>query len=110
MQLDLRNGLLHRTRQSKDDTTYQFVVPRSLRSTILICLHDDMGHVGLERTLDLVRSRFYWPKMAADVEKKIKSCGRCVRRKAPPERLAPREYPNNLPYGSGMHGLLVLGA
>lgn len=45
--------------------------------------------MGLERTLDLVRTRFFWPKMAEDVEKKIKSCGHCVRRKTQPERSAP---------------------
>lgn len=71
--LELRNGLLYRTRRSEDDTTYQFVAPELLRSSILTCLHDNMGHMGLERTLDLVRSRFYWHKMATDVEKKIKS-------------------------------------
>ncbi|KAL6459343.1 hypothetical protein MHYP_G00328150 [Metynnis hypsauchen] len=87
--LQLRNGLLYRTCQSENDITYQIVVPKSLRSTILTCLHDDMGHMGLERTLDLVRTRFYWPKMAADVEMKIKTCGRCVRRKTPPEKSAP---------------------
>ncbi|TKS65786.1 Retrovirus-related Pol polyprotein [Collichthys lucidus] len=87
--LEIRSGLLYRTRQSGDDVTYQFVAPKSLRASILKSLHEDMGHMGLERTLDLVRTRFYWPKMAADVEKKIKSCGRCVRRKAQPEKSAP---------------------
>lgn len=48
-----------------------------------------MGHMGIERTLDLVRSRFFWPRMAADIETKIKTCNRCVRRKALPERSAP---------------------
>ncbi len=52
-------------------------------------LHDRMGHVGMERTLDLLRARFYWPKMAADVEQKIRTCGRCVRRKSPPQKAAP---------------------
>ncbi|KAF7642191.1 hypothetical protein LDENG_00262800 [Lucifuga dentata] len=52
-------------------------------------LHDDIGHLGIERTLDLLRSRFYWPRMSADVEQKIKTCERCVRRKTPPERAAP---------------------
>ncbi|KAL6483337.1 hypothetical protein MHYP_G00082090 [Metynnis hypsauchen] len=56
--LQLRNGLLYRTCQSENDITYHLVVPKSLRSTILTCLHDDMGHMGLERTLDLVRTRF----------------------------------------------------
>lgn len=48
-----------------------------------------MGHMGIERTLDLARTRFYWPTMAANVEHKIRTCGRCVRRKALPEKAAP---------------------
>uniref|UniRef100_A0A1A8UYG6 Gypsy retrotransposon integrase-like protein 1 n=1 Tax=Nothobranchius furzeri TaxID=105023 RepID=A0A1A8UYG6_NOTFU len=87
--LTTRNGLLYRVRQADGDLCYQFVVPSSLRTTVLTCLHDDMGHMGLERTIDLVRSRFYWPKMMQSVEHKIKTCGRCVRRKTPPEKSAP---------------------
>uniref|UniRef100_A0A3P9JC12 Gypsy retrotransposon integrase-like protein 1 n=1 Tax=Oryzias latipes TaxID=8090 RepID=A0A3P9JC12_ORYLA len=87
--LELRDGLLYRRRQCDTVTTYQLVLPMALRSDVLRCLHDDMGHMGLERTQDLVRTRFYWPKMAADVEAKIKNCGRCVRRKSPPEKAAP---------------------
>lgn len=49
-------------------------------------IHDDMGHLGIDRTLDLVRARFYWPRMA-DVEEMIRTCGRCVRRKTPPAPL-----------------------
>jgi len=57
---------------------------------LLQSLHDDMGHMGVERTLDLARTRFYWPQvLSADVEHKIKTCGRCVCRKALPERAAP---------------------
>lgn len=87
--LEIRDGILYRTRWSGEDVTYQFVAPESLRPTILTCLHEDMGHMGVERTLDLVRARFYWPKMARDVEKKVKSCGRCVRGKIQPEKSAP---------------------
>lgn len=35
------------------------------------------------------RSRFYWPKMASDVERKVKSCCRCIRWKHQPEKAAP---------------------
>lgn len=86
---ELKNSLLYRARQSDGDIIYQFVVPMYFWSPILSWLHEDMGHLGLDRTLDLIRTRFYWPKMAKDVENKIKSCGRCVRRKTPPEKSAP---------------------
>lgn len=65
---------------------YQLALPVALRGTVLRSLHDDMGHMGMERTLDLVRTRFFWPKMSSSVEEKIKTCERCVRRKAFPEK------------------------
>lgn len=45
--------------------------------------------MGIDCTLDLVRTRFFWPKMALDVDKKVKTCGQCVRRKALPKKAAP---------------------
>ena len=48
--------------------------------------HDNMGHLGKERTLSLLHNRFYWPNMAQDVEVYVKSCPRCLRLKRLPER------------------------
>ncbi|KAG1925421.1 interleukin-1 receptor accessory protein-like 1-A [Pimephales promelas] len=87
--LELRNNILYWRRQVGSQTFYQFVLPAELRDTVLTSLHNHMGHMGVDRTLDLVRTRFFWPKMALDVERKVKTCGRCVRRKALPERAAP---------------------
>ncbi|KAL7846839.1 hypothetical protein SRHO_G00218190 [Serrasalmus rhombeus] len=87
--LELRDGVLYRRRQGENQTSYQLVLPSEFRPIVLQSLHDKMGHMGVERTLDLVRSRFYWPKMPTDVEKKIQTCGRCVRRKALPDKAAP---------------------
>ncbi|KAK7915695.1 hypothetical protein WMY93_011456 [Mugilogobius chulae] len=89
LRLELVDGVLYRRRRDDEGLSHQLVLPEELRPLVLKNLHDDMGHMGIERTLDLVRSRFYWPRMAMDVEKKVKSCGRCVRRKALPERAAP---------------------
>lgn len=55
--LELKNGLLYRKRQCDNTTVYQLVLPRVLRSSVLTSLHDEMGHLGIERTLDLARSR-----------------------------------------------------
>ena len=71
--LELRDDILYRRRQDGEQVTYQLVLPSELRSMVLQSLHNDMGHMGIERTLDLVRTRFYWPRMAADVEHKVKS-------------------------------------
>lgn len=87
--MELINGVLYRKRQNANTTTYQLVLPRELRELVLKSLHDDMGHFGVERTLDLVRDRFYWPRMSSTVEEKIRTCEWCVRRKTPAERAAP---------------------
>lgn len=87
--LELKDGLLYRKRQCDNTTVYQLVLPCVLRSSVLTSLHDEMGHLGIERTLDLARSRFYWPKMTSEVESKIKTCGRCVKRKKQPDKAAP---------------------
>ncbi|TKS67456.1 Retrovirus-related Pol polyprotein from transposon 412 [Collichthys lucidus] len=87
--LELQDDILYRRRQDGEQVSFQLVLPEELRMVVITSLHDDMGHMGIERTLDLVRSRFFWPRMAADIETKIKTCNRCVRRKALPERSAP---------------------
>lgn len=87
--LKLRDGILYRVRQEEGQMQYQLVLPEELREMVLTNLHDNMGHMGRDRTLDLVRTRFYWPRMAADVENEVKTCNRCVRRKTLPERAAP---------------------
>lgn len=85
----LKNSLLYRKRQCEGRTEYQLVLPRVLRPSVLTSLHDEMGHLGIERTIELARSRFYWPKMPAEVESKVKACPRCVKRKHQPEKAAP---------------------
>lgn len=85
---EIRNSLLTRAQQCHGQTVYQLVLPATLRPTVFKLLHDDMGHMGWERTHDLIRSRFYWPRMATDIEAQIKACGRCVRRKFLPDKAA----------------------
>ena len=36
------------------------------------------GHLGLERSLDLLKDRFYWAGMMADMENHIQTCDRCL--------------------------------
>ncbi len=40
------------------------MLPEKFHPDVLNSLHDDLGHMGVDRTLDLVRNRFYWPLRA----------------------------------------------
>ena len=64
----------------------QFVLPKKYWSRALEACHDNVGHLGIERSVSLLRDRFYRPNMAQDVEVYVKSCPRCLRFKKLPER------------------------
>ena len=65
----------------------QVVIPETLVSEVLAGLHDEVAHPGRDRTLSLVKDRF-WPGMVSDEEKWIAKCGWCIRRKKQ-SKLAP---------------------
>lgn len=73
------NGILHR----KTDSRSQLVLPKKFHQDIYKQLHEDMGHLGVERTIQLVRDRFYWPHMQRDVEHYVTKVCSCLKQKRP---------------------------
>ena len=83
-------GLIYRTVEDpKLGELKQLLLPATLREKVITNLHDDTGHQGIERTLQLMRERCYWPKMYSDVENWIKNCERCTLAKMPNPRIRP---------------------
>ena len=81
--LMVTDGILYRKQQRDDQEVYQLILPKEYQKAALEGLHDNVGHLGVEKTLSLVRDRFFWPKMAKDVEVHVKCCERCIKRKTP---------------------------
>ena len=84
----LKNKLLYRKVKLKghDTSVFQFVLPHSFHNRTLTALHDDMGHLGMDRTLGLVQDRFFWPGMCESVCTYIRACDRCTQFKQAPEK------------------------
>ena len=80
----IRNGLLYKKCVSNNrETGYlQFVLPKLFRKQALEACHDEIGHLVIERTTNLLKDRFYWPRMEDDIEEYVKTCPRCLRFKA----------------------------
>ena len=105
--LVMRNGIMYCKNDTKESecpdwNTMQLVLLTTLRLQALKGCHDDLGHLAIERTLDLLRDPFYWPQMTEDVTRHIWDCERCLQFKAPPYK-APLEnvtatYPMELVY------------
>lgn len=82
--LSLRDGILYRQRQSAEGAqTFQLVLPDTMKETVCRMLHNDMGHLGQDRTIALCADRFYWPGYTTDIAKWIGECRQCVCAKAP---------------------------
>ena len=87
--LVVKEGILYRRRMVEGTEKLQLVLPAAMRTRVLQGLHDDVGHLGRDKTLDLLRARFCWPSMARDVDTHIRNCERCIKRKAPDPPKAP---------------------
>lgn len=81
--LIIQDGVLYRTTTQNGLACKQLVLPVSYRSLALKGVHEDVGHPGKEKTLLLARQRFYWPDLEKDLNAKVETCKRCIRRKAP---------------------------
>uniref|UniRef100_A0A3B3S2Q0 Gypsy retrotransposon integrase-like protein 1 n=1 Tax=Paramormyrops kingsleyae TaxID=1676925 RepID=A0A3B3S2Q0_9TELE len=82
--LALRNGILYRhVRDCQRGVVEQLILPEKLHTSVKIALHDDSGHLGFERTLQMIRERFYWPRMFQEIKAWCEQCERCCLRKTP---------------------------
>ena len=87
-QFILRKGLLYKKIQfcSCDQPSSQFALPQGYRWQAMKACHDDMGHLGLERSLDVLKDRFYWTGMTTDMGNHIQTCERCLCFRSKPQK------------------------
>ena len=91
----MRNVILYHKNEIQevdhpDRNTMQLVLPESFRKQVLQGCHDDLGHLGIEWMIDLLRDWFYWPGMMEDTIRHVKQWERCLSFKAVPDK-APME-------------------
>lgn len=82
----IRDDLLYRkwvTGQGND--IFQAVIPARERRKVLYFCHDfkGSGHLGHKKTLEKVRSKYYWPGCRKDVRTYVAGCETCSKRKSP---------------------------
>ena len=75
----IRDGIL--LRQTQKYT--QIVLPEYFHKVVYVELHEKMAHLGVEKVVDLAVKRFYWPRMATDIQHYVQKQCRCVVSKKP---------------------------
>ncbi|KAL2097871.1 hypothetical protein ACEWY4_007078 [Coilia grayii] len=83
--LAVRDGVLWRCYQDpgSQEIRYQLILPAIKRMVVWHWCHEKAGHFGPEKTLSLIRSRFFWVGLEADVKQWCSACSRCVLHKKP---------------------------
>jgi len=93
--LTLVEGTLYFVAPLLNDPEHKrLVAPATLRIEILDGLHGlrIAGHLGIARTIERVKFRFYWPGLSVDVARWCSMCAICASRKGkPPPKRAPME-------------------
>ena len=74
---------------SGDATVKQLILPKSLRTEVLQQLHDTQtaGHLGVAKTLNRVRERFYWVQCRRDVQEWCRNCDLCAQKQGPQKKI-----------------------
>lgn len=89
-------GLLYRKTASHD----QLLLPHKFHKLVYKELHENMGHLGVERVMILIRERFYWAHMQRNVEHYMTKVCSCLKNKRPnrPTRAPMTNIVNTYPF------------
>ena len=76
----LQDNLLYLqvTPTNSKDTAPVFVILTADRQAAIDGCHRSVGHQGRDRTLSLMKERFWWSGMSQALLKAIANCGRCI--------------------------------
>ena len=73
------------TPKRSNEDVLAFVVPGLKRQVAIDGCHRYLGHQGRDRTLSLLRERFWWPGMAQRMMMSVRNCPKCHIFKAKPQ-------------------------
>lgn len=74
----LKNKILYKIAKKHDEENHLYVVPATMRKSILIKYHDLDGHGGLDRTLEKIQRYYYFPGMRKYVSNHLRMCLECI--------------------------------
>lgn len=85
----VKKGLLYRKTEAGD----RWVVPKGVRWQILKSNHDEIGHFGFDKTLEIIKSKYWFAKMRRFIKKYVESCLECAYSKIPSGKRAGLLHP-----------------
>lgn len=71
---EMRNGIIFR----KHNNNLLFYVPQAMESHILFKYHDQLGYLGIEKTMYTIIESYWFPNMKQKVQEYILNCLKCI--------------------------------
>ena len=85
--LEIKDGVLCRRFElpKTGDHFFQQIIPQNMVHELLSSIHSSPtgGHLGVFKTTEKIRQRFYWPNFKDDIKTFISSCEQCQKRVNP---------------------------
>ena len=83
------------------DTYPRLVLPPSARKPVIIKCHSEVGHMGLDKTVNRLHESYEWHGLRSQTFRVINKCAKCQvyssrRQKPPPTWMPISQYPNNI--------------
>ena len=63
-----------------NDPYLRLFVPSHLKHLVIKGYHDDNGHMGIQKTYDTIKRKYYWPNLFKEVHEHVSACILCQTR------------------------------
>jgi hypothetical protein len=92
---EIFDGLLYSIRKPTPHAAIypRLVLPQKFRRNVILDSHKDVGHMGLQKTLDRIRDAYVWTNMRKDIKTVLNVCGNCQIVKSRPQRAPMTDMP-----------------
>ena len=87
----VENILYYISNNTMEDPVLRLYIPVHLRDAVLIQYHDKNGHMGVDKTYDAIKIKYYWPKLYQEIYMYIGRCVRCQQRSSRSDKLPMQE-------------------
>ena len=73
-------GLLYYLSDPDDDPTPRLYIPKQLQDAVIKQYHDDNGHMGIDKTFESIKRKYYFPNLYQRLTSYVNACVTCQTR------------------------------
>ena len=76
----LVDDLVYYLSNVNDDPCLRLFIPKHIRNFVVKQYHDQNGHMGVQKTFDSIRQKYYWPNLFKEINRYVSECTICQTR------------------------------